>query len=303
MGRGLRGVGRQPVRVLHAGHHHATGRAGATGRRARRRRRRAGAAGPPVPVHRVADDRGGRPAGVRRRRRRREPEHSVGPCGRAASARPRGRGAPGRARGWRTPGGRARCGRVAVAASPTTRPPPMPWWPCPTAAADGSSVRRWPRPGDWPARSRGATRPWRCATRCRCPPGDWDLTLRTTWVEPGLPRARRLVVRARRRAGIPLANGGAFGGKRHSPVAGEARRLADENGRPVRVLWSREDVVRSGPNGLPSRPGATVDGIRGAAGGAHPGVARPRPVGAGGRPAAPRARGGGGRRGRPTCLG
>ena len=30
------------------------------------------------------------------------------------------------------------------------------------------------------------------------PAGDWALTLRTTWVEPGLPRDRRVVVRAGR---------------------------------------------------------------------------------------------------------
>jgi CO/xanthine dehydrogenase Mo-binding subunit len=34
-------------------------------------------------------------------------------------------------------------------------------------------------------------------------------------------------------------------------VRAEARRLADEHGRPVRVVWSREDVVRRGPKRPP----------------------------------------------------
>ncbi len=58
----------------------------------------------------------------------------------------------------------------------------------------------------------------------------------------------------------PYGNGGAFGGKLHSPVAGDARRLADEHGRPVRVLWSREDVVRRGPKRPPVAAGMAADG-------------------------------------------
>ncbi len=58
----------------------------------------------------------------------------------------------------------------------------------------------------------------------------------------------------------PFRNGGAFGGKLHSPVADDARRLADEHGRPVRVLWSREDVVRRGPKRPPVGAGIAADG-------------------------------------------
>ncbi|MDP8953980.1 MAG: molybdopterin-dependent oxidoreductase [Actinomycetota bacterium] len=57
----------------------------------------------------------------------------------------------------------------------------------------------------------------------------------------------------------PLANGGAFGGKAASPAPAAARRLADEHGRPVRVLLSREDTVRLGPKRPPLAAGVRVD--------------------------------------------
>ena len=58
----------------------------------------------------------------------------------------------------------------------------------------------------------------------------------------------------------PLANGGAFGGKRSVPVRPVARRLADEHGRAVRVLLSREDTVRLGPKRPPIAAGVRADG-------------------------------------------
>ncbi len=92
------------------------------------------------------------------------------------------------------------------------------------------------------------------------PPGDWDLTLRTTFVEPAYlePDASWCVPGGE--PVTPLANGGAFGGKLTSPVAGVARRLADETGRPVRVVFSREDVVRYGPKRPPIAAGVKLDG-------------------------------------------
>jgi xanthine dehydrogenase small subunit len=92
------------------------------------------------------------------------------------------------------------------------------------------------------------------------PPGQWDLTLQTTWVEPAYvePDASWCVPGGE--PASPVANGGAFGGKLHSPVAADARRLADRNGRPVRVLWSREDVVRLGPKRPPVAGGISSDG-------------------------------------------
>ncbi|HUE59123.1 MAG TPA: hypothetical protein VMO88_06035, partial [Acidimicrobiales bacterium] len=58
----------------------------------------------------------------------------------------------------------------------------------------------------------------------------------------------------------PLANGGAFGGKVDSIALVAARRLADLHGRPVRVILSREDVVRLGPKRAPIGAGVRADG-------------------------------------------
>lgn len=90
--------------------------------------------------------------------------------------------------------------------------------------------------------------------------GTWALTLATTWVEPAYvePDASWCVP-----GGLPaspLANGGAFGGKRHSPVPERARSLAEETGQPVRVLWRREDVVRRGPKRPPLGIALRADG-------------------------------------------
>ena len=92
------------------------------------------------------------------------------------------------------------------------------------------------------------------------PDGDWDLTLQTTWVEPGYlePDASWCAP-----GGDPMSshgNGGAFGGKESGELGEVARRLADENGRPVRVLSTREDVVRLGPKRPPLSIGACADG-------------------------------------------
>jgi hypothetical protein len=59
-----------------------------------------------------------------------------------------------------------------------------------------------------------------------------------------------------------LANGGAFGGKVHSPVTRAARELADRLDRPVRAIFSREDVVRLGPKRPPIAASAVFDGER-----------------------------------------
>jgi hypothetical protein len=58
----------------------------------------------------------------------------------------------------------------------------------------------------------------------------------------------------------PLANGGAFGGKRATAVTAAARDLADRHGRPVRVLLSREDAVRLGAKRPPLAAGVGADG-------------------------------------------
>ena len=92
------------------------------------------------------------------------------------------------------------------------------------------------------------------------PDGEWAVTLATTWVEPAYlePDASWCVPGGA--PASPYGNGGSFGGKLRSPVAEDARRLADAHGRAVRVLWSREDVVRRGPKRPPVGAGVRADG-------------------------------------------
>ncbi len=92
------------------------------------------------------------------------------------------------------------------------------------------------------------------------PEGEWALTLQTTWVEPAYVEPDASWCRPGERPASPLANGGAFGGKRRSPAPGRARTLAAELDQPVRVLWSREDVVRHGPKRPPVALGLRPDG-------------------------------------------
>ncbi len=92
------------------------------------------------------------------------------------------------------------------------------------------------------------------------PAGDWDLALRTPWVEPAYLETDASWCRPGGEPASPLANGGAFGSKRTSPAPAAARALADELGRPVRVLLSREDAVRLGPKRPPVAGGIAADG-------------------------------------------
>jgi xanthine dehydrogenase small subunit len=92
------------------------------------------------------------------------------------------------------------------------------------------------------------------------PDGDWVRTLQTTWVEPGYLEPDAAWCAPGGEPATPLANGGAFGGKLTSEVAAVARRLADAHGRPVRVLYTREDVVRHGPKRPPIAAGIRADG-------------------------------------------
>ncbi|MDQ1466776.1 MAG: hypothetical protein QOH10_1191, partial [Actinomycetota bacterium] len=81
------------------------------------------------------------------------------------------------------------------------------------------------------------------------PPG--GVALATQWVEPAYlePDASWCVPGGD--PATPLANGGAFGGKAPSTAPAAARELARSTGRPVRVLFSREDTVRLGPKRPP----------------------------------------------------
>lgn len=92
------------------------------------------------------------------------------------------------------------------------------------------------------------------------PPG--GVRLATSWVEPAYLEPDASWCEPGGEPATPLANGGAFGGKLHSEAPSVARRLAGEHGRTVRVVYSREDVVRRGPKRPPIAASAVVrDGV------------------------------------------
>jgi aerobic-type carbon monoxide dehydrogenase small subunit (CoxS/CutS family) len=82
-----------------------------------------------------------------------------------------------------------------------------------------------------------------------CPPG--GVRLATQWVEPAYLEPDASWCQPGGDPASPLANGGAFGGKAHSAAPLAARELAERFGRAVRVVYSREDVVRLGPKRPP----------------------------------------------------
>jgi aerobic-type carbon monoxide dehydrogenase small subunit (CoxS/CutS family) len=92
------------------------------------------------------------------------------------------------------------------------------------------------------------------------PPGDWAVTLRTSWIDPGYLETDAAWCEPGGEPASPLGNGGAFGGKIQSPVAEAARRLADWHCRPVRVLWSRPDTAALAPKRPPVAAGVRSDG-------------------------------------------
>jgi hypothetical protein len=92
------------------------------------------------------------------------------------------------------------------------------------------------------------------------PQGDWVVTLRTGWVEPAYLETDASWCEPAGEPSNPIANGGAFGGKIDSDVSGRAQSLAIENDVGVRVLWSREDVVRYGSKRPPLSGGLRADG-------------------------------------------
>jgi hypothetical protein len=84
--------------------------------------------------------------------------------------------------------------------------------------------------------------------------------LATGWVEPAYLEPDASWCAPGGEPASPLANGGAFGAKVDSAVTVAARELADRLGRPVRTLWSREDVVRLGSKRPPMAATAVLDG-------------------------------------------
>lgn len=89
---------------------------------------------------------------------------------------------------------------------------------------------------------------------------DDAVSLRTTWVEPAYLEPDASWCRPGGEPADPLANGGAFGGKRSSALPDVARRLADDHGRPVVALASREHTVHHGPKRPPVAGWARPDG-------------------------------------------
>ena len=94
----------------------------------------------------------------------------------------------------------------------------------------------------------------------RLPDGEWDVRLQTTWVEPAYLEPDASWCEPGGEPASPVANGGAFGGKTSSIAPAAARELADRYDRPVRVVLSREDVVRLGPKRPPIAAGIRGDG-------------------------------------------
>jgi xanthine dehydrogenase small subunit len=82
-----------------------------------------------------------------------------------------------------------------------------------------------------------------------CPAG--GVRLATSWVEPAYLEPDASWCEPGGEPASPYENGGAFGGKLRSAAPAAARALADQLGKPVRVVYSREDVVRLGPKRPP----------------------------------------------------
>lgn len=94
------------------------------------------------------------------------------------------------------------------------------------------------------------------------PPGEWARTMRTTWVDPAYLETDASWCRPGGSASSLAQNGGAFGGKVSDSLGlGQvARELADQKGRPVLALASREDTARKGPKRPPIAAGIRADG-------------------------------------------
>jgi aerobic-type carbon monoxide dehydrogenase small subunit (CoxS/CutS family) len=91
---------------------------------------------------------------------------------------------------------------------------------------------------------------------------DDAVQLATSWVEPAYLEPDASWCAPAGDPASPVANGGAFGGKTTSAAPRAARELADHFDRVVRVVYSREDVVRLGPKRPPIAATARARGDR-----------------------------------------
>ena len=90
--------------------------------------------------------------------------------------------------------------------------------------------------------------------------------LATSWVEPAYLEPDASWCAPGGEPASPYVNGGAFGGKVRSAAPRAARELADQLGTTVRVVYSREDVVRLGPKRPPMAATARCVGASPSAG-------------------------------------
>ena len=102
--------------------------------------------------------------------------------------------------------------------------------------------------------ARPSTRARRCSVRCR-PARRVACSSRRQWVEPAYLEPDASWCEPGGMPASPLANGGAFGGKAHSRAPAAAARARRPLRRAVRVVYSREDVVRLGPEASADRRG------------------------------------------------
>jgi xanthine dehydrogenase small subunit len=86
------------------------------------------------------------------------------------------------------------------------------------------------------------------------------LKLQTTFVEPAYVEPDSSWCVPGGEPALPFANAGAFGAKRHSRIAGDARQLSEELGAPILVMWPREEVVRRGAKRPPIALSLNADG-------------------------------------------
>ncbi|MFM7508978.1 MAG: 2Fe-2S iron-sulfur cluster-binding protein [Actinomycetota bacterium] len=128
--------------------------------------------------------------------------------------------------------------------------------------ADGE----WAVAADTPsARQVSATVPGRRTTVAAAPPlelptGDWAAQLRTSWVDAAYLETDCSWCTPGAGPAPVAANGGAFGGKRTSPLPDVAAELARRTDRAVLARWSREDCIRRGAKRPPVAGGARPDG-------------------------------------------
>ncbi len=144
---------------------------------------------------------------------------------------------------------------VAVLAAPSTSAPTEPAAGCEWVIADSPLA----------ARERAGKVQGRRTTVPPEPPlpiprvSEGGVCLATSYVEPAYLEPDASWCAPGGEPASPLANGGAFGGKETSVAPAAARELADRHGCPVRVLFSREDVVRLGPKRPPMAASAAYE--------------------------------------------